>query len=227
MTVKKFAASLCTGAVTPVTYTMNACVATPATSSTLSLGYSQWTYATATTAPLLLGYLSFMTFSISNVCRAPIMVQAVSLNKCLIGFDGYPFIATVSEYSYTYISTQYSDSKCTLKTGIYDSDKISLNSCTGYISNIGSSTPFQLMTDNLMVMRRYFSRLILPLSYRGVPNRVFLVLFSISVYSGSDSSCTSVPALYTEYYELNTCISGLVYTVAGSYQKRKPSVIIT
>ena len=155
--MNKYSASSCRGTVTTETFSMDSCVATPSTSSALSLGYNQWSYATLFPVPLLTGYLNLMTFAVQNSCRSPIFVETFKVNDCLIGSDGYASISTISEYSYTYVKTQYSDGMCTSKTGIFDVQGMTVNDCIDFNRNVGSTSPYQPMSDAPMVMLRYFS----------------------------------------------------------------------
>ena len=166
LTVTLYASNTCSAITSTVTFTMDVCVATPATSSSGSLGYTQWSYATAISAPLLTGYVYFLVFAFSTPCTSPISIKTFKLNECNVLADGAAYIYTITSTPFSaikqrYIYTQYSDSACTAKTGVTSSGITTLNTCMDSTYRGVQSTAFQLTSETPMVMLRYFSRLIL------------------------------------------------------------------
>ena len=170
LTRKTYSTELsCSGTESTNTYTMSACVATTATSSSKSLGYYQWTYATPITAPRLTGYAVLSSYSL-NFCTTLKSIDTFKLNECLTSSNGDHFIETISEIPFvgaplTYTTTSYSDSLCQSVMGTPSTGVQLLDDCEYSQNQIDSvqSTAFQLTSETPMVMLRYFSRLILPL----------------------------------------------------------------
>ena len=148
---------------------MGACVATPATSSSVSLGYAQWSYATPTPAPVLTGYYVESTYR-ENYCASASLrsIRTYKLNECNIDLNGDSFSRTYTEIPYVNASliktlTSYSDLSCKTVDGSPSIAESTLNVCVppaaGRFQKTFStvlSSPFQLTSGLPMVKIRYF-----------------------------------------------------------------------
>lgn len=111
--------------------------------------------------PFLSGYFTISRFDSYVYCSGLTDVTTFKLNDCIIGDAGAAFIYTIYRSDYTksklsFILTEYSDSKCTKKTGYIDSDDIRLDSCSSKKTSTVTYLPYELVMERPMVMYRYF-----------------------------------------------------------------------